>query len=51
MQKLIRTAHDVALGLFVNGVYALWNGELNIPNISLVIISLITMYITNKGKK
>jgi len=50
MNKWIRTFHDIALGLFINSIYSLTQGDLNIANFYVLSVSIITIYITNKGK-
>ena len=50
MSRWIKTFHDIALGLFINAIYGLTQGDLNLANFYVLIVSVIAIYITNKGK-
>jgi len=43
-----KTIHDVALGLFVSGIYGLWSGNVDVANLSLASISFIALVIINQ---
>jgi len=51
LDKWIKTFHDIALGLFINSVYGLTQGDIDLANIYVLIVSIISIYLTNKEKK
>ena len=48
MKKWLKTFHDLALGLFVNGVYAITQGDLSIANFYVIGGSAFIIFVTNK---
>ena len=51
MKKWLRTFHDLALGLFVNAVYSITQGELNEANTYVIVLMVGVIFITNKEMK
>ena len=50
MRKILKTFHDISLGLFINASYSITQGDVNIANIYVLIGSIVIMYSTNKGE-
>ena len=48
MNRLKRTVHDIALGLFINATYGITQGEITISNVYVIIGTASIMYLTNK---
>ena len=47
-KRWIKTFHDLALGLFVNAVYSLTQGDLNLSNLYVMGLMIIVIFMTNK---
>ena len=48
MKKWLKTFHDLALGLFVNAIYSITQGDLNEANFYVVILMIGVIFVTNK---
>ena len=48
MKKIVKTIHDVALGMFVNALYTITQGGAIEANVYVIIATIATLYITNK---
>ncbi|WP_456470044.1 hypothetical protein [Caminibacter sp.] len=47
-KKLLKTIHDASLGFFVNAGYSLTQGGAVLPNVYVIIVTIILMYLTNE---
>ena len=50
MKSLFETLQQISLGLFVNGSYGLLQGDYDIQNFLIVVITIKSMYIFNRLK-
>jgi len=51
MKSLFETLQQVSLGLFVNGSYGLMQGDMDIQNVLIVIVTIKSMHIFNRLKE
>jgi len=50
MNRLKRTVHDIALGLFINATYGMTQGKITLNNFYVMILMAGAMFMTNKEK-
>ncbi len=51
MRSLYETLQQISLGLFVNGSYALMQGDFDIQNALIVLVTIKAMYLFNRLKR
>ena len=51
MRSLYETFQQISLGLFVNGSYGLMQGDINIQNALIVLVTIKSMYVFNRLKE
>ncbi len=51
MRSLFETLQQISLGLFVNGSYGLMQGDIDVQNVLIVIVTIRAMYVFNGLKE